>query len=157
MQKQKILRWILSLNSSTREDFGSLPEMKAFLFVAVRNACIDHLRKMKRRNKSTLEFEYLSKRHEQFYETELIASKVLQLIYAEVELLPHQCKQVFKLIFIDNKSTSDIAIEMAISPQTVLNQKAKALQKLRLALQKEGLYSSMELFYCFLLFWFIHH
>jgi len=140
-----------------REDFDSMQQIKGFLFTATRNACIDELRKKKRRTASEVECNFLAEQFEELHDRELLTSKVLQLIYAEVEALPGQCKQVFKSVFVENKSTSIVAAEMSISPQTVLNQKTKALQRLRLTLQKEGLYSSGHVLYCFFLFCLLIH
>jgi RNA polymerase sigma-70 factor (family 1) len=129
-----------------RNDFDSLSDIKSFLFTASRNSCLDFLRREKRHNKSHQEISLLSPLEELFYEQEMISAKVLQSIYAEIENLPNQCQQVFKSIFIEGKSTAMIAEEMGISPQTVLNHKAKSLQKIRLALNQENvLYTTMFL------------
>lgn len=132
-----------------KDDFDKLPGIKAFLFTTTRNACIDHLRKIKRQNKSNIEFKNLSEPDEMFGDKEMITAKVLQVIYAKVESLPCQCQQIFKSIFIESKSTSIIALEMGISPQTVLNQKSKAIQILRLALYNEGLLLAIIYIYHF--------
>lgn len=123
-----------------RHDFDNLPDIKSFLFTAARNACIDFLRKAKRRNRSPIEPELLSIPDQPTGEAEMITAKILQTIYAEAENLPGQCRQVFKSFFIEGKSTAIIAAEMGISPQTVLNQKIKALQTLRLTLFRKGLF-----------------
>lgn len=126
-------------------DFDSLSDIKSFLFTASRNACYDFLRREKRHNKSHQEISLLLPLEEQFGEQEMITAKVLQAIYAEMENLPNQCQQVFRSIFIEGKSTADIAAEMEISPQTVLNQKAKALRKIRLALGQENMLTTVLL------------
>jgi RNA polymerase sigma-70 factor (family 1) len=134
-----------------RTDFDNLTDIKSFLYTAARNACFDLLRRNKVKDKLGRELAYLSAPDEQFGEQEMIIAKVLQVIYVEAEKLPGQCKQVFKLIFMEGKSTAIVASEMNISPQTVLNQKNKALQVLRLNLQKEGLYSAGVFLYCLFL------
>jgi RNA polymerase sigma-70 factor (family 1) len=134
-----------------KEDFDNLSDIKSFLFTATRNACFDLLRKKKIMDKMVLDLANLSEPDDLFGEQEMIASKILQVIYAEIENLPNQCKQVFTSIFIEGKSTAEIAAEMRISPQTVLNQKSKALQTLRLKLFKEGINSSHLFFYCLFL------
>lgn len=129
-----------------RNDFENLSEIKSFLFTASRNSCYDFLRKEKRHNKTHQKMVTLLPLEEVFGEQEMISAKVLQTIYAEIENLPNLRQQVFKSIFIEGKSTAEIAKEMGISPQTVLNQKAKALQKIRLALSQENiLYAGMLL------------
>src|SRR3954454_12230242 len=42
-----------------KSDFDSLAEIKAFLFIATRNACFDYLRKLKRLHQSHSEMKYL--------------------------------------------------------------------------------------------------
>jgi RNA polymerase sigma-70 factor (family 1) len=122
-----------------RNDFDNLADIKSFLFTAARNACIDFFRKQKRRQQSGRGLEMVTVPEESFGEAEMIIARLLQTIYAEIENLPGQCKKVFKSFFIEGKTTAVIAEEMGISPQTVLNQKIKALHSLRLTLLKEGL------------------
>ncbi|MGO4818740.1 RNA polymerase sigma factor [Flavobacterium sp. W22_SRS_FP1] len=124
-----------------RKDFESLAEIKSFLFTVSKNACLDFLRKEKRHNKFNQEISLLSPLEELFIDQEMISAKVLQSVYAEIENLPNKCQQVFKSIYIEGSSTSEIAKEMGISVQTVLNQKGKALRKIRLALSYENLFS----------------
>lgn len=124
-----------------KNDFDSLSEIKSFLFTASKNACLDFLRKEKLHNKSHQEIATITSLEEVFGEQELITAKVLQAIYTEIENLPSQCKQVFKSIFIEGKNTATIAEEMNISPQTVLNQKAKALLKIRMAFRQKNIFS----------------
>jgi RNA polymerase sigma-70 factor (family 1) len=134
-----------------RTEFDNLTDIKSFLYTAARNACFDFLRRNKVKDKLGRELAFLSEPDQLFGEQEMIISKVLQVIYAEVEKLPGQCKQVFKLVFMEGKSTAAVASEMSISTQTVLNQKNKALHALRLTLQKEGLYSTGIFLYCLML------
>lgn len=124
-----------------RKDFESLAEIKSFLFTVSKNACLDFLRKEKRHNKFNQEISLSSPLEELFIDQEMISAKVLQSVYAEIENLPNKCQQVFKSIYIEGSSTAEIAKEMGISVQTVLNQKGKALRKIRLALSYENLFS----------------
>jgi RNA polymerase sigma-70 factor (family 1) len=122
-------------------DFDKLSDIRSFLFIVTRNACFDFLRQRKRMAARDPEFAISDDSFESVDDNEMIAAKVLQVIYASVEKLPSQCKQVFKLTFIEGMSTAAVASEMGISPQTVLNQKNKALKSLRFSLYSEGLYS----------------
>ena len=133
-----------------KNDFNKLEDIKAFLFTVARNACFDFLRRLKLKDKVRKEFQFFTVPEDLFAEKEMLTSMVLQIIYEEIENMPVQCKKVFKSIFIEGKKTSTIANEMGISNQTVLNQKAKALQTLRLKLYKEEFYSAL----IFLVFFF---
>ena len=122
-----------------KQHFDSLPHIKSFLFTTVRNASVDFLRKEKVRKQNCEQFSILLTGEENSYESEMITAQLIQTIYAEMEKLPTQCRNVFKSIYMEGKSTSKIASEMGIKPQTVLNQKIKAIRMLRLFLTRKGL------------------
>jgi len=131
-----------------KQDFFGIAPMRSFLFVVSKNACVDFLR----RNKNLVALEdHLNgviDSDDNFIEREMIIAKVLQIIYTEIEMLPNQCKHIFTSIFIEGKTTHAIAKELKISPQTVLNQKSKALKLLRIQLLKQGYDAGDLLFYC---------
>lgn len=132
-----------------RTDFDNLKDIKAFLFISVRNACYDYLRYMQRHETSHQELFYLAGKQEIMDDNEMIKAKVLQEIYNEIENLPGQCQKVFKYIFFNGLTTEQIAHTMGISPQTVLNQKTRALRLLRLSLLKKDLLPTAITLYYF--------
>ena len=115
------------------EDFESLQNIKAFLYISTRNACINYLKKMQRDSamKSRLT-DYLSLDHAEFALNEMIRAEVLQQIYQAIEALPTQCRKVFKLCYVEGLSNSEVAEHFSISINTVKNHKVKALGLLRL-------------------------
>jgi RNA polymerase sigma-70 factor (ECF subfamily) len=129
-----------------RNGFDNLPDIKAFLYTATRNACFDFLRKEKTHEASHKEIMHLSAVAEE-NDLDMINAEIMQAIYLEIENLPKQCGQVFKLIFFKGMHTAEIAAQMNISPKTVLNQKAKAVRMIRLALLKKGLLA-VAAFFC---------
>lgn len=122
-----------------KERFDSLSAIKAFLYTSVRNACFNYLRALKRHKDSHREIFYLTPEGEEDTKNEMIMARLLQDIYEEIETLPPQCREIFKLIFLEHKSTAEIAKFMNISPQTVLNQKSIAIRQLRSILLKKVL------------------
>lgn len=124
-----------------RNDFDHLSEIKSFLYTATRNACIDFHRKQKRHQKSQNEILYLAGQPEALDSLDLINVEVLAALYREIEQLPPQCAQVFKLLFFQRLTTEQVAIQLNISSKTVLNQKGKALQLLRKAFLQKGMLS----------------
>ncbi|HEY4150770.1 MAG TPA: sigma-70 family RNA polymerase sigma factor [Chitinophagaceae bacterium] len=122
-----------------KERFETLSAINSFLYVSVRNACVDFLRAMQRRNNLHREIFYLSAPGEDRVIWEKDRVKIVKEIYVQVENLPPQCREVFKQLFYKRKSSARVARGMGISPQTVLNQKVKAIRFLRTALQKKEL------------------
>ena len=64
----------------------------------------------------------------------------LEKVYAEIDMLPKQAQQVFKLIFVERKSTAEIAQLMNLSRNTVQNHRIRAMKLLRIALLKKKLF-----------------
>ncbi len=122
-----------------RANFDNVRDIKAFLYVTTRNNCLDYLRSVIRHENSHRELFYLLENREDAADEEMLKAKILQEVYLQIEKLPEQCQKVFKLIFIQGLNTKQIAEQMGISAQTVLNQKAKAIQILRLDLLKKNL------------------
>ena len=65
------------------------------------------------------------------HETERVKSAVFQGILNEIDKLPRQRKAILRLYFFEQKSTAEIAKQLGLNSQTVLNHKAKALESLR--------------------------
>ncbi len=82
---------------------------------------------------------------------EMIDAEVFVELNHKIENLPEKCRKIFKLIYFNNLSTSEVAEEMGISNQNVLNQKARAIHILRSGLLRKSLLTT-EL--CILLFLF---
>lgn len=133
------------------EQFSSSRDVKAFLYVTTRNECLDYLRRMARFERSQEQLQYLMDYTDAQADDEMLRARILQEVYNEIEQLPPQCRKIFKLIYTRGMSTREIAEEMELSPQTVLNQKAKALNLLRGILAKKNLMPHSEFFQLFLL------
>ncbi len=126
-----------------RNDFGRLAEIKAFLYTATRNACIDFYRREKRHQRSEEELAYLSGQPDASDELERINAEVLAMLYREIENLPAACAGVFKLLFFQRLTTDEAAARLNISSKTVLNQKGRALQLLRKAFLQKGMLATL--------------
>jgi RNA polymerase sigma-70 factor (family 1) len=116
---------------NARSAMKSFEHIKRWLYVIVRNESIDYLRSKRRLRESHTEVAYLESASEDQLETERVKSEVFQKILAEIEKLPRQRKAILRLYFFEQKSTAEIAEQMGINSQTVLNHKAKALESLR--------------------------
>lgn len=114
------------------QDFDTLQNIKAFLFISTRNACInlvkqfqrDSIRKRGLRN-------YLSPDHEEFALNHMIRAEWLQQIYQAIEDLPPRCRHILKLSYVEGMSNVQIAEQAKLSVNTVKNHKVRGLNLLR--------------------------
>lgn len=121
-----------------KNDFEQLSDIKSFLYISVRNACFNYLKARDRHALSHRELLYLTPEGEESADLEILKSRVLAEIYQEVASLPAQCGEVFRLVFIQKLTTAQAAEKLGLSPQTVLNQKARAIKLLRYRLSEKG-------------------
>ena len=106
-------------------------DLKRILFVAVKNACIDYLRK------HNLEQKYIDNRAIQlkldeldFYDSSdelFMKEDILKLLLQKIEKLPERCREIFKLSYMEGLKACEIAEQLKISPRTVENQLYRAL------------------------------
>ena len=116
-----------------QQDFETLQNVKAFLYISTRNACINYVKKAQRDSVMKMGLlNYLSADHEEFILNEMIRSEVMEQIYEAIEALPSQCKRVFKMCYIEGLNNTEIAGKISISVNTVKNHKVRALGLLRL-------------------------
>ena len=113
------------------ETFHDLEHIKRFLFTVARNQAIDLLRSKAKEKVTKQELLYLTDEGEYFIDRERITAKYLSILHEEVENLPEQMKRVIKLI-LSAKTTKEIASNLGLSPQTVLNYKQAALRALKI-------------------------
>jgi RNA polymerase sigma-70 factor (ECF subfamily) len=121
---------------SQQKSFENIHSLKAYIRFSVRNACISHIRhetsRMRRDRNASREIYDQEIECASFAE-EAIGEK-LHLIYEEIEKLPHRCKDVFKMAFLDRLKNKEIAMRLGINIRTVQNHKFAALKMLRMTL-----------------------
>ena len=99
------------------ETFNNEDHVKAFLFVATRNACLNHLRHIQRKTASQSELSYLQKdKDDKDIIMDMIEGELLKKIYPLIETLPNKCRTIFKLIYFEDASTDEVAEKLKITP-----------------------------------------
>ncbi|HEY9261030.1 RNA polymerase sigma factor [Chitinophaga sp.] len=124
-----------------KEDFPSLSHLKSFLFTAAKNAALNYIKSEKRHTDIHQLLERSADKLAIDVENAYIRTEVMQVIFSEIEKLPPQCRLVVRMAIIDGKSATEIAAELNMAYQTVLNQKAKGVALLRNNLLKNELIS----------------
>jgi len=115
---------------------------KSFLFVSVRNGCLNHLKHLQVINKFNVYYTQLLKEAQDLFNVSqetgdslLIASELEKKILAEIELLPEQCRRIFIMSRFDCLKHQEIAEKLGVTINTVHRQTSIALEKLRFAVK----------------------
>lgn len=136
-----------------RDQFPTIRNIKSYLFILARNESISHIRKNNKIKTIPLDdlgdyyFTPLESDGSEFFEQEIVDK-----INAAIELLPSKCKMAFSLAKLSGLKYKEIAEIMQISPLTVKNHIATALNKIynRIGHTKNGHPISMSDIYLFL-------
>jgi RNA polymerase sigma-70 factor (ECF subfamily) len=118
---------------------GILQNPRAFLLVIIRNASIDHLRSRKRHKNAHAEIRHLSQEAESSGDYEHNRAEVLKETRLLLETLSPKRREVMRLIFFMEKTTTEVAEQLGISTATVLVHKSDSIKILRELLRKKGL------------------
>ncbi|MEO5945354.1 MAG: RNA polymerase sigma-70 factor [Chitinophagaceae bacterium] len=114
-------------------DFDNELSSKSFLYLTVKNACLNVIRHgevVKKYAESRNDSEYT----EEKVTENIIRSEVVGEIHTAIATLPKGCRQVLELAYFGELKNDEIAEKLQISINTVKTQKARALQLLRLKL-----------------------
>ncbi len=127
------------INRETSPIYGSV---RAYLFQAVRNRCLNYLERQKfiipEDNKPLIdeqirEFSFFESPEQLYLKKELLDS-----VFKAIERLPERSREVFKLVYFENKKAAEIAEMLQISVRTVETQIYKSLKFLRAELCKKN-------------------
>lgn len=118
------------------QNFDSIPNIRAYLYVVVRHASYEWVAKQEAAEKKQQAFVYLQQMEvmpdqASVMDNEEMIARTLQLVYDHIELLPPQEKKVFILKVIRQRPADEIAAEMNISRKTVYNLSSSAISRLR--------------------------
>lgn len=112
-----------------RGDFNSPESVKSFLYIAVKNQCLNALRhgKMVKSKRSDI----LMARLVETDDHPIVESEVLEKLFTAILDLPQGCRSVLHLGYFKKMKNHEIAEYLKISINTVKTQKKRALQLLR--------------------------
>ena len=120
-----------------RRKLAEVEKIDTYLFVAVKNHSLNYIKKISRiqlvKLEDSNEFEFLNAYNPQ---DEMEAKELMFKLEQAVEVLPQQCRIIFKLIKEDNLQYKEVAKILDISPSTVKNQLYRAMQRLNFVLSE---------------------
>lgn len=117
-----------------REQFKQYQHIKSFLYLVVRNAGLNFLKKEQNTATHMQDLLQATELHTQEDDYLATEAEVLKKVFKAIDELPNKCREVFKLTYLENKSVQDIAAILQITPSNVSAQRHRALSLLRLAL-----------------------
>jgi RNA polymerase sigma-70 factor (ECF subfamily) len=132
-----------------REKAVSVEAIKSFLYLITRNACYDYTGSAYQR-RTVLEQEYVLDR-EVFVPdilSHIIYAELIGQIVAELENLPKQQAEVFRMSYLEGMKTEEICEKLGTSATSVYFARSKALSTLRMAFKEKNisLYSALLIF-----------
>lgn len=120
----------------------------AFLFIIVRNECLNELKVINKKRQYTEEINDY-KEIENLYNTNLINDPAHRMLYQEldsilnnaIERLPHKAKVIYMMSRIEGKTNKEIAAAMNLSIKAVEKHITQSNKTLRQLLIKEGYFA----------------
>lgn len=151
-EAEDLIQEVFSRLWDKRPEFPNAAALRSWLYVSVRNACLNHLKLKERQQSRERDYAYLAGDtlpdlgafDPRLAETEIIAS-----LYREIDELPAQCRRIFRMSYLEGKKNEEIAGALSISYNTVRTQKLRALKLIRAGLLKRNL---LPVFYAWLAF-----
>jgi RNA polymerase sigma-70 factor, Bacteroides expansion family 1 len=120
-----------------RENILEINDLKAYLYILVRNASISYLRKMNSSKEISLDSL------EEYYtlpltgpESDEITEDILSQVNQAIDQLPPKCKIVFTLAKVQGMKYKEISEVLGISVKTINNHIANALVHISQSLEK---------------------
>jgi RNA polymerase sigma-70 factor (ECF subfamily) len=121
-----------------RNTIYAIKNLKLYLFVATKNACLNHLAKNQRMDYESLEdLEIAMIQVSHSPEEHFISNEELRRIQEEINKLPAKCRVIFMLIKEEGLKYSEVAELLNISVKTVEAQMSIALKRLSAAIQQD--------------------
>ena len=116
------------------DSFDEMPN-RSYLFMSVRNRCLNYLKKEEVEatyiQSAQLENKILGLEYYESFEKLLIEQENLQELYDQIEQLPDKCRRIFKMAYFEERKSAEIAERLDLSIRTVEHQLYLGLKTLR--------------------------
>lgn len=119
--------------------FDSLMAIKSFLYISIRNGCLNHIKGEQRRlNRETDWAAAQGAWQSPDIIGQIIATEALLEIREAIATLPEHYRRVLHLAFNEGLKNTEIAQHLGLPQSTVDNQKARGLQLLQKTLSRKS-------------------
>ena len=117
------------------EEFETADNAKAFLYTSARNVCLDYIKRRKASERYAEHAKAQEEQEESFLE-EVVRQETYRLLYAAIDKLPWQTRQVV-LLSMNGDSNAEVGEKLGITINTVKTLKKNAYATLRALLASE--------------------
>jgi len=125
-----------------RDRFDKLPDIKAFLYITVRNICLAYIRAEKENDPGAEAAWYeQSLIATARFDAESVREEVLLKMTEQVTVLPAPEQAVFRLLFYDGLTVPQAADKSGLTPVVVTQRRINAIRLLRAKLVASDLFS----------------
>lgn len=118
---------------SKKDELKQISNISSYLYISVKNACLDHLRKIKHTDDIN-EIEISDEALDPFHSVRI--KELSKHLQEATDSLPTQCKVIFEMVYIDGKKYQEVADELGVSINTIKTQLKRALEKMRAIMKK---------------------
>ncbi|WP_316792022.1 RNA polymerase sigma factor [Pedobacter frigoris] len=112
-----------------KQQFESPAHLQAFLYHAIRNACLDNIKLSKKGKTDELSDALLIADDDHL--RSMIHAESIAEIYRAVNGLPSQCSKVIRMGYLEGLNNAEIAEKLGLSEQTIKNYKVRGLGLLK--------------------------
>jgi len=123
------------------QNFNSVNELKKYVYVTAKNASLNYLNKLKTKQKYQAHVAASPEEVEEANAIEILTYRaaLIERLYKEVENLPAQCRETFKLCYFERIPRSEVAQRLNVTIDTVNSQCQIAMKKLKAVFGKTDL------------------
>lgn len=124
-----------------RSYFEKPTAVKAFLYIATKNACLNHLKSPRNRYVGDIEdVADVLYGDDRDLLTQMIHAELVAELYRELQRLPEQYARIFRMTYFEEKTTEEICASLDISPNAVFTARSKATKLLRRLFKEKDLW-----------------
>ena len=125
--------------------FSTTNNIRAFLFITARNHCFNYLKAQQRKVSYSTDFsegpedQISAEIPDIFSQHAILETGLVKEVYEAIQELPHQSREILKMIFFEGLSVSTVAERLSITSETVRSHKRRALNLLRMRFSENQL------------------
>lgn len=123
-----------------RTTFETSDSVNAFLYVVIRNLCINYIKS----SYASQDFEYEIDENLESVDSDtyvkIVRAELLQSIYDEVVKLPEKQREVFRLTYFEDLTTEEICKTLGMSSSAVFANRSRAVESLRMAFKDKKMW-----------------